>query len=346
MIKKTYTFRKGGKTNDVYTLSNSKGCEADILTYGARIIRIWTPDKDGNFDDVIVGCKTPEDYYGKNPYFGATIGRFGNRIENSQFVINGATYTVEANEGKNCLHGGITSNFDRQVWDAEIQGETLVLSHVSPDGAGGFPGEMKVWVSFTLTEDNELIIDYKATTDKDTPCNLTNHAYFNIGGQETVLRHELMIKSRKMTPVDKELIPHGEYMDIDNTPYSFYPAKPLGKDMFSQADMIKQCKGFDFNYCLERETERELEHFAYVYDKETGRRMDCYTTLPGVQLYTANGTGGFRGKKTYVNYCALCLETQGYPNAPNCPEYPSTILKAGETYHERTVYKFSAVKQQ
>lgn len=344
MIKKTYTFKKNGKENHVYTLSNVNGMEVDILTYGARIIRILAPDKNGDFDDVIVGCKTPEDYYGNNPYFGATIGRFGNRIGGSKFVINGITYEVEANEKTNCLHGGKTTNFDRQIWGAEIQGETLVLSHVSPDGAGGFPGEMKVWVSFTLTDENELVIEYKATTDKDTPCNLTNHSYFNIGGQATVLRHELMIKSRKMTPVDEELIPHGEYLDIDNTPYSFYPAKELGKDMFSSADMIKQCNGFDFNYCLDRETERDLEHFAYVYDRETGRKMDCYTTLPAVQLYTANGTGGFKGKKAYVNYCALCLETQGYPNSPNCPEYPSTILKAGETYQEKTVYKFSVVK--
>ena len=344
MIKKTYTFEKDGKENEVYTLSNSKGLEVDILTYGGRIIRIWAPDKNGVFDDVIVGCKTPEDYYGENPYFGATIGRFGNRIGNSRFTINGVQYIVEANEKTNCLHGGLTSNFDRQIWNAKIEGETLVLYHLSPDGAGGFPGEMKVWVSFTLSDENELIIDYKATTDKDTPCNLTNHAYFNLGGRETVLEHELMIKSRKITPVNDELIPLGEYMDIDGTPYSFYPAKLLGKDMFSNAQMIKQCNGFDFNYCIERETERELELVAYVYDKKTGRRMDCYTTLPAIQLYTGNGTGGFKGKKAYVNHCALCLETQGYPNSPNCPQYPSTILKAGEVYRETTVYKFSVNK--
>jgi len=144
--------------------------------------------------------------------------------------------------------------------------------------------------------------------------------------------------------VDEELIPHGELMDIDNTPYSFYPAKLLGKDMFSDAKFIKACNGYDFNYCLERETAHGLEHFAYVYDRETGRRMDCYTTLPGVQLYTACGTGGFKGKKNYVNHCALCLETQCYPNSPNCPEYPTTTLKAGEEYKEKTVYKFSVVK--
>lgn len=341
MIKKTYSFEKEGKINDVYTLSNANGCEVDILTYGARIIRIWAADKHGKFDDLIVGCAKPEDYYGENPYFGATIGRYGNRIENASFVLNGKTYQLEPNEKGNTLHGGYSSNFDRIVWDAAVEKDELVLSHVSPDGAGGFPGELKVKVVFSLSAENELKIEYFATSNKDTVCNLTNHSYFNIGGQDTVLGHELTIKSRRMTKIDKNLIPHGEYEEIDGTLYSFYKAKPLGQDMFSKAEMIKHCNGFDFNYCIERETERGLELCASVYDPATGRQMDCYTTLPGVQLYTACATGGFKGKKNYVNHCALCLETQGYPNSPNCPTYPSTELKAGDTYHEITVYKFS-----
>ena len=340
MIQKTYSFVKDGKTNDVYTLSNKNGCEVDILTYGARIIRISVPDRKGHFSDCIVGCKRPEDYYGAPNYFGATIGRYGNRIGNSSFTLNGTTYHVEANEGKHSLHGGNSANFDCQIWEAEIEKDSLVLSHTSPDGAGGYPGKLEVHVRFTFNDQNELIIEYKAISDKDTLCNLTNHSYFNIGDKDTVLDQELMINSSKMTPVDKELIPHGEYMDIDGTPYSFLPAKRLGEDMFSDAPMIQQCNGYDFNYCLDR-VGKGLEHFAYVYDKETGRKMDCYTTLPGVQLYTACSTGGYKGKKAYVNHCALCLETQGYPNSPNCPEYPSTVLKAGETYHEITVYKFS-----
>ena len=344
MIQKTYTFEKNEKINEVYTLSNANGYEVDILTYGARIIRIWAPDKKGSFGDLIVGCATPEDYYGSNPYFGATIGRCGNRIEGAKFTLNGQEYSIEANENGNTLHGGYSSNFDRVIWNAKIQDDTLILSHISPDGAGGFPGELKVEVRFSLSEENELKIEYFATTDKDTVCNLTNHSYFNIGGQDTVLGHELMIKSRRMTKIDNTLIPHGEYEEIDGTPYSFYAPKLLGKDMFSDAEMIKRCNGFDFNYCIERETEHGLELCATVYDSETGRRMDCYTTLPGVQLYTACGTGGFKGKKDYVNHCALCLETQGYPNSPNCPEYPSTVLKAGETYYEITTYKFSVQK--
>ena len=331
MIEKTYSFEKNGVMNDVYTITNSNGCEVDVLTYGARITRIWMPDRNGKFDDCIVGCKNVEDYYGPYAYFGATIGRYGNRIGGAQFTLNGKTYTLEKNDGANNLHGGNTSNFDRQVWNAEVDGDNLIMRYTSCDGAGGFPGNLSVAVTFTLTDDNRLILDYKATSDKDTICNLTNHSYFNIGGQDTVLGHELMIKAKQITACGKDLIPHDEVMDIAGTPYDFYEGKLLGQDMFSKEEMIAYCNGYDFNYCLDRKGDG-LEHFAYVYDKETGRRMDCYTTLPGVQLYTASGTR-FKGKKDYDFHCALCLETQGWPNSPNCPSYPSTVLKAGEEYH-------------
>ena len=342
MIKKTYSFLKNGQTNDVYTLSNQQGSEVDILTYGGRITRISMPDRKGVFHDCVVGCKRVEDYYEDNPYFGATIGRYGNRIGGAVFSLNGKQYTLEANDNGNTLHGGVSGDFSRKIWQAEIVDKRLVLSLISPDGEGGFPGTLSVSVSFELTEENRIIIEYKAVCDQDTVCNLTNHTYFNIGTQPTVLDHELMINARKMTPIDQQLIPHDEWLDIDGTPYSFLPAKPLGQDMFSDADMIRRCNGFDFNYCLDR-VGRSLQHFAYVYDKQSGRKMDCYTTLPGVQLYTACSTGSWQGegKRPYGNHCALCLETQGFPNSPNCPSYPSTVLKAGEQYHEITVYKFS-----
>lgn len=343
MITKTYTFVKNGNTNDVYTLKNKNGMEVDVLTYGGRITRISVPDKHGNFSDCVVGCKRPEDYYEDNPYFGATIGRFGNRIGGSVFSLNGQEYHLNANEGKNTLHGGTEGDFSRKIWCANVVNDRLELSYISPDGESGFPGTLSVTVTFSLNTQNELKIEYKATTDKDTVCNLTNHTYFNIGYQDTVLNHVLMINARYITPVDKELIPHGELMHIDNTPYSFLYPKKLGQDMFSDAPLIKQCNGYDFNYCLDR-VGKSLEKVAYVYDEESGRRMDCYTTLPALQLYTACATGGFKGKKEYVNHCALCLETQGYPNSPNCPEYPSTVLKAGEQYHEVTVYRFSVKK--
>lgn len=342
MIKKIHSFEREGKTNDVYSLTNTKGARVDVLTYGARLIKILMPDRKGKMADVLVGCARPEGYYEDNPYFGATIGRYGNRIGGGQFTLNGTTYTLEKNDGNNTLHGGTSANFDRQIWDAEIDGEHLVLKHLSPDGAGGFPGNLQVTLTITLTEENEIILDYTATTDKDTVCNLTNHSYFNLGGQETVLEHELMINSKMITPVDDELIPHGEYQNIEGTVFSFLFPKKIGRDLFSDEPIIRKCNGYDFNYCLDK-VGKGLEHAAYVYDKESGRRMDCYTTLPGIQLYTGCSTGSYagKGKRKYDNHCALCLETQRYPNSPNCPEYPSTVLKAGETYKEITTYKFS-----
>lgn len=342
MIKKTYSFEKNGRINDVYTLSNACGVKVDVLTYGARLCRIFMPDRKGKLADCLVGCAKPEDYYDDNPYFGATIGRYGNRIGGAKFTLNGQTYVLEANEGEHCLHGGVSASFDKQIWDARIEKDRLVLSLLSPDGAGGFPGNLQVTLYVSLTEENEIVLEYQATTDKDTVCNLTNHAYFNLGQQPTVLGHELMINARKMTPVDDELIPHGETVNIDGTPYSFLFPKPIGQDLSSDAALIRRCNGYDFNYCLDR-IGRGLELCASVYDPESGRKMDCYTTLPGLQLYTAGSTGSFQGngKKKYGNHCALCLETQGYPNSPNCPEYPSTVLKAGEKYHEITTYKFS-----
>ena len=342
MITKTYSFTKENTINEVYTLSNACGSEVDILTYGARIIRISVPDKNGDFSDVIVGCKTPEDYYGKNPYFGATIGRYGNRIGGAKFTLNGKEFNLEPNNNGNTLHGGITGDFSRKVWQAEINGDTLVLSHTSPDNEGGFPGTLAVKVFFTLTDENALVIEYAAVSDKDTVCNLTNHSYFNIGYQDTVLSHELMIKSRKITAVDDELIPHGEYMDIDGTVFSFLHPKTIGQDIFCDEHLIKHCNGYDFNYCLDR-IGRGLEHAAYVYDKESGRRMDCYTTLPGIQLYTGNMIEQGRVCKDgacYPIHAGICLETQAFPNSLKYSHFPNPILKKNEKYDSITEYKF------
>lgn len=346
MIRKTYSFEKNGVVNDVYTLSNGTGAEVDVLTYGARIIRISLPDRKGKFADCVVGFSRAEDYYKDNPCFGGTVGRFANRVKNAQFSLNGQTYLLEKNDGENCLHGGETASFDRVVWDAEIQGDRLVLSHFSPDGAGGFPGNMQVTLTITFSENGTLTLDYQATTDKDTVCNLTNHTYFNLGGQPTILSHELMINADKITPVDQTLVPDGGYMDVEGTPFSFQRAKPIGRDVFAADPILRLCNGYDVNYCLNR-IGKGLEHFACVYDPESGRKMDCYTTLPGVQLYTACKMENFTGrgkKRKYENYCALCLETQAFPNSPNCPNYPSAVLKAGETYHEITAFRFSLKK--
>lgn len=341
MVKKTYTFTdKSGAAVDVYTLTNAKGMKMEVSALGGRILTLTAPDRDGRFADVLMGLARPEDYVDNHPYYGAFIGRYGNRIGGAKFTLGGKTYELEKNNGKNMLHGGFVG-FDRRLMTAKIDGDALVLSYHSPDGECGFPGNLDVDVKYELTDDGEVKLTYDAVSDADTLCNLTNHAYFNIGDDDTVLDQVLDINASRITPVDDELIPHGEFMDVIGTPYSFKGGVKLGKNMFSADHMIALCHGFDFNYCLDRKTENDLEFCASVYDEKSGRYMECYTTLPGVQLYTSNTVKGSVGKKTYENYAALCLETQGFPNSPNCPEYPSTVLKKGEKYHTETVYKFS-----
>ena len=341
MIRKIHEFTRDGKRVEVFRLSNASGMELDISTYGGRMIRLTAPDKAGNFSDVIMGYARPEDdLAGERAFYGAIIGRFGNRIGNATFELNGTRYEVTRNEGRNALHGGV-HGFDGRLFRAEIEGDGLSLRYFSPDGEEGFPGNLDVCVRYSLTDENEVVIDYLATTDADTVCNLTNHAFFNIGNGDTILDQILEIRASRITPVDGELIPHGDFLEIDGTPYSFRGGVRLGKNMFSSAPMIAACHGFDFNYCIDRKTEDGLEYCACVFDPESGRKMECFTTLPGVQLYTCNNSAGIVGKKVYKNYAALCLETQGFPNAPNCPSYPSTVLKKGEEYRTRTVYKFS-----
>ena len=341
MVKKTYTFTdKSGAAVDVYTLENAKGMKMEVSALGGRILTLTAPDRDGKLADVLMGLARPEDYVDNHPYYGAFIGRYGNRIGGAKFTLGGKTYELEKNNGKNMLHGGFVG-FDRRLMTAKVDGDALVLSYHSPDGECGFPGNLDVDVKYELTDDGEVKLTYDAVSDADTLCNLTNHAYFNIGDDDTVLDQVLDINASRITPVDDELIPHGEFMDVIGTPYSFKGGVKLGKNMFSDDHMIALCHGFDFNYCLDRKTENDLEFCASVYDEKSGRYMECYTTLPGVQLYTSNTVKGSVGKKTYENYAALCLETQGFPNSPNCPEYPSTVLKKGEKYHTETVYKFS-----
>lgn len=340
MVKKTYTFTDKCGTVDVYTLTNAAGMKMEVSTLGGRILTLTAPDRNGKMGDVLMGLARPEDYVNNHPYYGAFIGRYGNRIGGAKFTLNGKTYELEKNNGNNMLHGGF-KGFDQRVMTARIDGDALVLSYRSPDGECGFPGNLDVDVKYELTDDNEVKLTYDAVSDADTLCNLTNHAYFNIGDDDTVLDHVLDINASRITPVDDELIPHNDFMDIIGTPYSFKGGVKLGENMFSKDHMIDLCHGFDFNYCLDRKTENGLEFCASVYDEKSGRYMECYTTLPGVQLYTSNTVKGSVGKKVYENYAALCLETQGFPNSPNCPAYPSTVLRKGEKYHTETVYKFS-----
>ena len=295
MVKKTYTFTDKCGTVDVYTLENAKGMKMEVSTLGGRILTLTAPDRDGRFADVLMGLARPEDYVDNHPYYGAFIGRYGNRIGGAEFTLGGKTYELEKNNGKNMLHGGFVG-FDRRLMTAKVDGDALVLSYHSPDGECGFPGNLDVDVKYELTDDGEVKLTYDAVSDADTLCNLTNHAYFNIGDDDTVLDQVLDINASRITPVDDELIPHGEFMDVIGTPYSFKGGVKLGKNMFSDDHMIALCHGFDFNYCLDRKTENDLEFCASVYDEKSGRYMECYTTLPGVQLYTSNTVKGSVGK--------------------------------------------------
>ncbi|HWJ26279.1 MAG TPA: aldose epimerase family protein, partial [Flavisolibacter sp.] len=300
-----------------------------------------SPDKNGKFGDVVLGYESLDGYLQKgNPYFGALIGRYGNRIAKGKFTLDGKTYTLAANNNGNTLHGG-NKGFDKVVWNAEKQGDSsLKLTYQSKDGEEAYPGNLNVTVVYTLTADNALMIDYTATSDKATPVNLTNHAYYNLsaGSDSTILNHELQINADKYTPVDSLLIPTGQIASVKGTPFDFTTMKPIGRD-------IAQVKGgYDHNWVLNK-TSKGLEKIATLYHPASGRMMDVYTTEPGLQFYTGNFLDGSltntKGGAKYVQHGALCLETQHFPDSPNHPNFPSTILKPGETYKSTTVYKFS-----
>ena len=330
-----------GQAITEYTLTNANGMQLSIINYGGTITKLTAPDKAGKFGDVVLGYESLDGYLQKaNPYFGALIGRYGNRIAHGKFTLDGKTYTLATNNNGNSLHGG-NKGFDKVVWTAEKQGDnSLKLTYPSKDGEEGYPGNLDVTVVYTLTADNSVKIDYTATTDKATPVNLTNHAYYNLsaGMDSTILDNELQINANKYTPVDSLLIPTGQIADVKGTPFDFTTSKPIGRD-------IAQVKGgYDHNWVLNK-SGNFLEKIATLYDPKSGRVMEVSTTEPGLQFYTGNFLDGTlpdtKGGAKYVQHAALCLETQHFPDSPNHPNFPNTILKPGETYKTSTVYKFS-----
>jgi aldose 1-epimerase len=323
-----------------YTLSNSKGMVVKILNYGGTITDIIVPDKNGEPGDVVLGFDSLSGYrQAGNPYFGALVGRYANRIANAKFTLDGKTYTLAPNNNGNTLHGGL-KGFDKMIWDSRQDGNSLTLTYDSKDMEEGFPGNMHTQVVYTLTEDNELKIDYTATSDKPTPVNLTNHSYFNLsaGKSPTIEDHELTLNADKYTIVNDKLIPTGKHPQVKGTPMDFSTPKKIGKDLGS----VKG--GYDHNYVLNK-SGNGLSLAAAVHDPLSGRYMEVLTTQPGVQFYTGNFLdGSLKGTRNGANYgqhSGFCLETQHFPDSPNQPSFPSTILKPGETYHETTVYKFS-----
>jgi aldose 1-epimerase len=340
---------KDGTVVDIYTLTNANGVEAKIMTYGATVVSLKVPDRDGKLDDVVLGFDNVSDYEEKSPYFGCIVGRYGNRIGKGKFTLDGTEYTLAVNNGENHLHGGL-KGFDKVVWEAESfensDGVGLNLHYVSKDMEEGYPGKLDVTVTYTLTDDNELRIDYAATTDKPTVCNLTNHSYFNLAGQG--LRdnsgHELMLNADNFTPVDSTLITTGEIRPVEGTPMDFTTPTAIGKRIGDDYEQLKFGGGYDHNWVLNKDG-AGMTLAASVYEPTTGRFMEVLTTEPGIQFYAGNFLdGSVTGKESrvYKYRYGFCLETQHYPDSPNRPQFPSVVLRPGDEYKTVTIYKFSA----
>jgi len=339
---------RDGRPITLYTLTNAHGVEVRAMTYGGIIVSLRVPDRKGQLADIVLGHDKAEDYMPNPPYLGAIVGRYANRIANGTFTLDGKTYTLPKNDGPNTLHGGLTRTFDKVLWDGEpLKGKNSVaFTYLSKDGDEGFPGNLKVKVTYTLKDSNELVVDYEATTDKATPINVSQHSYFNLkgAGNGDILDHEIMINADKFTPVDKNLIPTGELRAVKGTPFDFTTSTKIGARIEDSYEQMVLGHGYDHNFVLNRKG-AGLSLAARVYEPTTGRVLEVSTTQPAVQFYTGNFLdGSVTGKEghVYKRRYGLCLETQHYPDSPNHPDFPSTILKPGEKFNQTTVFKFSA----
>jgi aldose 1-epimerase len=333
---------------DLYTLTNASGLQVKITTYGGAVVSLLVPDRDGKLDDVVLGFETLEEYVEKSPYFGCIAGRYANRIAKGKFTLDGVPYTLTQNEGDNHLHGG-AKGFDKVVWNgrekSDSNGVGLELIYLSRDGEEGYPGNLSAKVVYTLTDDDELRIDYQATTDKATIVNLTNHTYFNLadGGAGDILGHELVINADRFTPVDSTQITTGELRSVASTPMDFREMTAIGARIGQGDEQLRLGLGYDHNWVLNR-SDDALALAAKLQEPTTGRMMEVYTTEPGLQFYSGNfldGTITGKGGKVYHKRHGLCLETQHFPDSPNHPHFPSTVLRPGETYQTTTVYRFA-----
>ncbi|HEY5822841.1 MAG TPA: aldose epimerase family protein [Cyclobacteriaceae bacterium] len=333
-------------------IGNKNGMKMKVIPFGGKIVSLEVPDKTGKIGDVVTGYDTLDQYINGDPYFGATIGRYGNRIAKGKFPLEGKEYQLATNNGVNALHGG-PKGFHNVYWeikkDSSKEGETIAMTYLSKDGEEGYPGNLSVKVVYTVSDKNELIIDYTATTDKATVLNLTNHSYFNLSGvvDSDILNHEIMINADRFTPVDSTLIPTGELKKVAGTPFDFTTPHKIGERINKvENEQIKFGKGYDHNFVLNKK-DNSLTLAAKVTETTTGRAMEVWTTEPGIQFYSGNFmTGKSKGKggSTYPFRSAFCLETQHFPDSPNQKNFPSTVLKPGETYTQRTIYKFDVIK--
>jgi len=336
-----------GKAVELYTLTNTHGIEVRVMTYGGIILSVQTPDKKGRLADITLGFDSLSDYVAHNPFFGALVGRYGNRIGNARFTLDGKPYQLAKNNGPNSLHGGL-KGFDKVVWQAQSFQKSaeagVTLKYTSADGEEGFPGTLQVTVTYSLNDKNEFTLDYRATTNKATPINLTNHTYFNLAGEGSgkILGEELTLNADHYTPVDSTLIPTGEIASVKGTPLDFTKPTAIGARIDDKFEQLTFGMGYDLNFVINRQGPG-LALAARAYDPASGRVLEVDTTEPGVQFYTGNHLEGVRGKHghLYGPRDAFCLETQHYPDSPNKPNFPSAILKPGQTYHTTTVWKFS-----
>lgn len=351
LLRKDFQTIVNGKKTDLFVLRNSQGNEVAITNYGGAVVAIMVPDKDGKLGNVIMGHDNINDVINSpEPYLSRLIGRFGNRIAKGHFTLHGKDYYVPINNGPNSLHGG-KNGFNVKVWSPELMNDhTLVLNYTSPYGEEGYSGELKVTVEYTWTDDNELHIDYLATSNKKTIINLTHHGFFALAGianpTPTVDNVELQLNADFYLPIDETSIPTGEIRFVKDTPFDFTTPKPIGKDIDADNELIKNGSGFDHCYVLNKREVGELSLAAKAYEPVTGRTMEMYTTEPGVQLYTGNFLSGFKGTHgaTYPRRSAICLEAQHFPDSPNRPYFPSVVLNPGERYRQTTVYRFGVRK--
>ena len=338
-----------GRAVELFTLTNAHGVEIRAMTYGAIITAIYTPDRNGRRDDIVLGFDSVAGYLSGSPYFGAVVGRYANRIAGGHFTLDGVTYTLARNNGPNSLHGGLRG-FDKVLWSAEpVRSDSAVgvrLRYTSPDGEEGYPGTLQVQVTYTLTAHDELIVDYDATTDKATPLNLSQHTYWNLHGhgQGDILDHVLSLDASRYTPVDSTLIPTGEIAPVAGTPFDFRTPAAVGARIDAANEQLRFGHGYDHNWVLDQPRPGTLSHAARLVDPVSGRAIDVSTTEPGIQFYAGNfldGTIKGRGGQVYGHRGALCLETQHFPDSPNHPNFPSTILRPGQRYQSRTIVTLS-----
>ncbi len=344
--RKPYGVMPDGTNVEIIHLTNASGARLDVITYGCRVVGLTVPDRNGEFGDVVMGFENLEQYIAKVNFQGAAVGRYANRIGGAKFELDGKSYHLTVNEGKNQLHGG--KGFAEKVWKVEKvedgSSPAVTFCYLSVDGEEGYPGNLEAKITYTLTEDNAWKIDYSAVTDQKTVVNLTNHAFFNLAGYPCgdILDQELKLYASRYTPADEALIPTGEILPVAGTPLDFTQGKKIGQDIHGKGARVEAIGGYDHNFVLDKSGDG-MEKAAEVYDPNSGRYMEVLTDLPGIQLFTANlGEPGVSGKggMNLVPYYAICLETQFFPDSPNKPQFPSAVLEPGKEFHSTTVYQF------